>query len=554
LKAAYVGRLGFLCFLLQICCVAGGAHALTAGTTCVPGPNQMCLDGERFAVQVQWQDGTGQQGLANVVAYKSDSSGMFWFFSADNWEMLVKVLDGCAVNSRFWVFAGATTNVQYSLNVTDLATGTIQTYTNPLGHAASPITDTSAFATCAAGDGREMPVAKAAAIAASPSPSTGTRVAKVDTTAAPDESPCVSDTNTGCLNGGRFKVGVQWQDGQGQSGLGSLVPFGSDNSLLFYFFSADNWEMLVKVLDGCAVDNHFWVFAATTTNVQYILTVTDTFTGAVAQYFNPQGHVSDAITDTAALAACTATGPPQIAFTSSGSQTLTSSGHQSQLAVTVVDSTGVAIPHAAVTWLSSNPQLVQVTATGPLTATVKALGAGPGSSSITASYQGLSAQATVLVANLNPGTVAVTGDLIEALSATSVTLQRNAATAQLKAGQVLVSVDGSGVLAQITSIALSQDQVVAQLADAAITDAYAGYDVDVTGAPVQLTGRVRGGHGGFTRLRRQDGRIEEESLLTNATCEASDGSQSCESSLSIEAASESWSTAFVAISSNVLSS
>ena len=33
--------------------------------------------------------------------------------------MLIKVLDGCTVNNRFWVFAAATTNFEYRLRVTD---------------------------------------------------------------------------------------------------------------------------------------------------------------------------------------------------------------------------------------------------------------------------------------------------------------------------------------------------------------------------------------------------------------------------------------------------
>ncbi len=62
--------------------------------------------------------------------------------------MLVKVLDGCAVNQRIWVFAAATTAVQYTLTVTDTVTGKVNSYQNPAGHTATPITDSSAFAAC----------------------------------------------------------------------------------------------------------------------------------------------------------------------------------------------------------------------------------------------------------------------------------------------------------------------------------------------------------------------------------------------------------------------
>ena len=85
---------------------------------------------------------------------------------------------------------------------------------------------------------------------------------------------------------------------------GRVVPFGSDDSGLFYFFNPDNWELLVKVLDGCGVNGHWWVFFAATTNVEFELRVTDTSTGEVVPYANPLGHRADAVTDTAAFATC----------------------------------------------------------------------------------------------------------------------------------------------------------------------------------------------------------------------------------------------------------
>lgn len=110
----------------------------------------ICLNRTRFAVEVDWMDFDGGTGAGQVVEFRSDDSGMFWFFNENNWELLIKVLDGCAINDRFWVFAAATTDVEYTLNVTDTLTGETREYFNPLGSAASAITDTTAFATCSA--------------------------------------------------------------------------------------------------------------------------------------------------------------------------------------------------------------------------------------------------------------------------------------------------------------------------------------------------------------------------------------------------------------------
>ena len=75
----------------------------------------------------------------------SSDSGYFWFFSADNIELIVKVLDGCAINSEHWVFASGLTNVNVTMIVEDTVTGGSQTYLNPQGQAYQPLQDTSAF-------------------------------------------------------------------------------------------------------------------------------------------------------------------------------------------------------------------------------------------------------------------------------------------------------------------------------------------------------------------------------------------------------------------------
>ncbi len=63
--------------------------------------------------------------------------------------MLVKMVDACnSPFNSFWVFAAATTNVEYTLRVTDTETGVVKEYFNPLGNAAAALTDTEAFLTC----------------------------------------------------------------------------------------------------------------------------------------------------------------------------------------------------------------------------------------------------------------------------------------------------------------------------------------------------------------------------------------------------------------------
>lgn len=113
---------------------------------CVPSPTVLCLQNGRFAVEVDWTTGSGT-GAGKVVV-QSDDSGVLYFFSEDNWEMLVKVLDGCAIDGHWWVFAATASNVGWELRVTDTATAEVVTYANPLGQRSPAVTDTAAFATC----------------------------------------------------------------------------------------------------------------------------------------------------------------------------------------------------------------------------------------------------------------------------------------------------------------------------------------------------------------------------------------------------------------------
>ena len=83
-----------------------------------------------------------------------------------------------------------------------------------------------------------------------------------------------------------------------------LSPLGLDRGGLFYFTDPQNPEILIKILDGCAVNGHYWVFYAATTNVGFELTVSDTATSTTRVYSNPDLNVAPAITDTLAFATC----------------------------------------------------------------------------------------------------------------------------------------------------------------------------------------------------------------------------------------------------------
>ena len=86
---------------------------------CVENATTLCLNRERFGVRVEWTDYAGHQGTGRAYPLTTDS-GLFWFFSESNLEMLVKVIDGCDFNGRFWIYAAATTDVAYTVTVDGL--------------------------------------------------------------------------------------------------------------------------------------------------------------------------------------------------------------------------------------------------------------------------------------------------------------------------------------------------------------------------------------------------------------------------------------------------
>ena len=117
-----------------------------SGQPCVPSSTTVCINNDRFAVSVAWKT-PSSQGTGTGIEYTSESA-LFWFFGSSNIEMILKVLNACGLNNRYWVFAAATTDVEYTITVTDTQRGNVKTYFHAQGTAAPAITDTGAFATC----------------------------------------------------------------------------------------------------------------------------------------------------------------------------------------------------------------------------------------------------------------------------------------------------------------------------------------------------------------------------------------------------------------------
>jgi hypothetical protein len=107
-----------------------------------------------------------------------------------------------------------------------------------------------------------------------------------------------------CFNQGRFQVVANWKTRAGQSGTGNVVRL-TDESGYMWFFDPSNVEVVFKVIDACTLTHPaYWFFAGGLTNVEVSLTVTDTKTGVVKTYTNPQGTPFQPVQDNAAFGTC----------------------------------------------------------------------------------------------------------------------------------------------------------------------------------------------------------------------------------------------------------
>jgi photosystem II stability/assembly factor-like uncharacterized protein len=104
--------------------------------------------GHRFFMRLSARDprtGSMSGGLAislgNLAGYFSipDLTS-----SPETPEVVVKLVDGRAINGRYWVFHGALTDLEYTLSVTEEATGRVKSYFKEAGSACGGF-DTSAF-------------------------------------------------------------------------------------------------------------------------------------------------------------------------------------------------------------------------------------------------------------------------------------------------------------------------------------------------------------------------------------------------------------------------
>lgn len=234
----------------------------------------LCINGQRFRLNIQWRDFTGGEGVGVSQAF-SENSGFTVFFDEANVELVTKIVDGSSLNGHHWVYYGALSNVEYDLRIEDTTNGFSRLYHNPLGEFGS-VGDIEALPASTSGDRPSAMTSQA------------TRSESGDRSRATGGATCFPSATRACLLGDRFAVEGEWRNFVGESGSAFTTSVTSDTGIL-WFFDPNVVEIVVKLVDGSAFNDRFWVYFGSLSNVEFTLTVTDTVTGESKPYFNPLG-------------------------------------------------------------------------------------------------------------------------------------------------------------------------------------------------------------------------------------------------------------------------
>lgn len=110
---------------------SAGSADFFAAASLAAGDSALLLWQGRFAITASWTSPTtGAAGIAHPQPF-TDLAGGFWFFSPNNPEVVVKLLDGTTVNGHPWFFWGALSDLEVTITLRDTRTGEVETVRKP---------------------------------------------------------------------------------------------------------------------------------------------------------------------------------------------------------------------------------------------------------------------------------------------------------------------------------------------------------------------------------------------------------------------------------------
>ena len=264
-------------------------------TDCEPTAAQITFEhGFTVSMCIEYENEDGQTVKEDATNYGLDSreSGLLYFFDRDNAEVLIKVLDACKENDHRWVFVAPVTTLAFNLRVDEVGSGLFWKHRNPRGgQTATTESNIRAFpceppgsSTATQGEvggilGVDLVDAgfpSSAALVASKPDALPVKppVAVAQPIGGGGEADCEPEPVVTLRGGYTVNMCVEHVR-DGEAVVEQVKDYGldSEQSAILYFFNRDNAEVLIKVLDGCAINDHRWVFVAPVTTLAYNLTV-----------------------------------------------------------------------------------------------------------------------------------------------------------------------------------------------------------------------------------------------------------------------------------------
>ena len=264
-----------------------GANTLASTAPCVRDNNTACLLNGKFRITGEMKNNQSQTFPLQVMDFPSgraeSTEASFWeSFQTGNFEIAIKVLDGCSVFPLghplhfYWAFFGGLTDKRTDMTVVDTLTFQQLTFHNPPNTFPTTIANTMAFP-CSSPGGA---------------------------------GPCTANATTACLLGGRFSVTGSMRNAQDQVFTTKVMQFPgpvslqsraraeTDQAAFFQSFSPGNFEIGVKMLDACTLQpghplRFYWIFYGGLTDAQTEVRAVHTTTGSVDLFRNPKGIATD---------------------------------------------------------------------------------------------------------------------------------------------------------------------------------------------------------------------------------------------------------------------
>ncbi|MEO8504563.1 MAG: hypothetical protein ABI609_11745 [Acidobacteriota bacterium] len=211
---------------------------------CVDGPTRLCLDG-RFQVEATWRDESGRERAALAVALAPGATGVFSFADGENADLLVGMGEQQHGDGEIEVRAAALAGGDYHLQILDTVTGV-------------------AWSTDGVTEG---------------------------STPNPEVASVLDSAN---LLGGRFRARVISLGPDGRRSPARAVLGGGETSL---FSTADRGavDVAVRVVDGRAVNGHFWLAYGALTTAEVEIEIVDLATGNGRRFAKPVGSSGGAL-------------------------------------------------------------------------------------------------------------------------------------------------------------------------------------------------------------------------------------------------------------------